>query len=233
MADDDSVGGAGTFSQLLFDANDVVVSLGMGSDGCLNFTSSSSGHPNSSNMLCFGTEDDLRPIKNLKKKRKNNGEEREDVDNQNRGNYCKKKKPSGSAHATKAKRRESLGDRIAALQKLVSPFGKGDTASVLQESKSYIKFLHDQIQALCSPYLKNQPIPHGGGGGGGGGENRDGMTLRSRGLCLVPVDRTWLVATHSPHNGADIWSPAAVSGSAQTKNPTHRCGFQTGSDRNN
>ncbi|CAH9057880.1 unnamed protein product [Cuscuta europaea] len=219
MADDDSVGGAGTISQLLFDANDVVVSLGTGSDGCLNFTSSSSGHPNASNMLCFGTEDDLRPIK---KKRKNNGEEMEDVDNQNRGNYCKKKKPSGTAHATKqAKRRESLGDRIAALQKLVSPFGKGDTASVLQEAKSYLRFLHDQIQALSSPYLKNQPTPHGGGGGGGE-ENRAGLKLRNRGLCLIPVDLTSPIASHSPPNGADFWSPAAVSGSAQTKNPTHR-----------
>ncbi|OIV91617.1 hypothetical protein TanjilG_09029 [Lupinus angustifolius] len=42
-------------------------------------------------------------------------------------------------------RKEKLGDRITALQQLVSPFGKTDTASVLHEAIDYIKFLHDQV----------------------------------------------------------------------------------------
>uniref|UniRef100_A0ACD5U143 Uncharacterized protein n=1 Tax=Avena sativa TaxID=4498 RepID=A0ACD5U143_AVESA len=42
-------------------------------------------------------------------------------------------------------RKEKLGDRITALQQLVSPFGKTDTASVLHEAIGYIKFLHDQV----------------------------------------------------------------------------------------
>ncbi|CAN1855198.1 Transcription factor bHLH112 [Linum perenne] len=49
-------------------------------------------------------------------------------------------------------RKEKLGDRITALQQLVSPFGKTDTASVLHEAIEYIKFLHDQV-GVSSPYL--------------------------------------------------------------------------------
>uniref|UniRef100_A0A804RI96 BHLH domain-containing protein n=1 Tax=Zea mays TaxID=4577 RepID=A0A804RI96_MAIZE len=42
-------------------------------------------------------------------------------------------------------RKEKLGDRVTALQQLVAPFGKTDTASVLHETVEYIKFLHDQV----------------------------------------------------------------------------------------
>ncbi|XP_051133697.1 transcription factor bHLH112 isoform X2 [Andrographis paniculata] len=52
-------------------------------------------------------------------------------------------------------RKEKMGDRITALQQLVSPFGKTDTASVLSEAIEYIKFLHDQISVLSTPYMKN------------------------------------------------------------------------------
>ncbi|KAJ7954435.1 transcription factor bHLH [Quillaja saponaria] len=47
-----------------------------------------------------------------------------------------------------------LGDRITALQQIVSPFGKTDTASVLYEAIGYIKFLQEQVQLLSNPYLK-------------------------------------------------------------------------------
>ncbi|KAH0663687.1 hypothetical protein KY284_028618 [Solanum tuberosum] len=43
-------------------------------------------------------------------------------------------------------RKEKLGDRIAALQQLVAPFGKTDTASVLMEAIGYIKFLQNQVE---------------------------------------------------------------------------------------
>ncbi|KAK9176678.1 hypothetical protein WN944_028697 [Citrus x changshan-huyou] len=109
--------------------------------------------------------------------------------------------PSSTAHA-KAKK-EKLGDRITALQQLVSPFGKTDTASVLHEAMGYIRFLHDQVQVLCSPYLQHhQPE----GGENGGEESR--KDLKSKGLCLVPVACTVHVANS---NGADFWAPAMGS----------------------
>ncbi|XWS24404.1 hypothetical protein CRYUN_Cryun28dG0099000 [Craigia yunnanensis] len=52
-------------------------------------------------------------------------------------------------------RKEKLGDRIAALQQLVAPFGKTDTASVLMEAIGYIKFLQNQVETLSVPYMKS------------------------------------------------------------------------------
>ncbi|CAN4083891.1 unnamed protein product [Withania somnifera] len=97
-------------------------------------------------------------------------------------------------------RNEKLGDRITALQQLVSPFGKTDTASVLHEAIEYIKFLHDQVNVLSSPYLKNGPTP----------QQRQIVDkvkeqyLRSRGLCLVPISSTFPVATET---SKDFWTP--------------------------
>ncbi|CAN4078269.1 unnamed protein product [Withania somnifera] len=97
-------------------------------------------------------------------------------------------------------RKEKLGDRITALQQLVSPFGKTDTASVLHEAIEYIKFLHDQVNVLSTPYLKNGSTPH-----------QQQMVdkvreqdLRRRGLCLVPISSTFPVATETT---TDFWTP--------------------------
>ncbi|MED6131497.1 hypothetical protein PIB30_010250 [Stylosanthes scabra] len=103
-------------------------------------------------------------------------------------------------------RKEKLGDRITALQQLVSPFGKTDTASVLHEAIEYIKFLHDQVNVLTTPYMKNGApiIQHQQGcdnGKDSGGAKQD---LRSRGLCLVPVASTFPMATETT---ADFWTP--------------------------
>ncbi|KAB1208460.1 hypothetical protein CJ030_MR7G022682 [Morella rubra] len=120
----------------------------------------------------------------------------------------KKKKTENPPPVGHAQRKEKLGERITALQQLVSPFGKTDTASVLHEAMGYIRFLHDQIQVLCSPYLQRLPssspyqqsdVESGGPGARNG--------LRSRGLCLVPVECTVHVGDS---NGADFWSPAAM-----------------------
>ncbi|KAL5577595.1 hypothetical protein UlMin_019294 [Ulmus minor] len=43
-------------------------------------------------------------------------------------------------------KKENLAARIVALQQLVSPYGKTDTASVLNEAMEYIQFLHEQVQ---------------------------------------------------------------------------------------
>ncbi|KAJ8459080.1 hypothetical protein OPV22_032006 [Ensete ventricosum] len=101
-------------------------------------------------------------------------------------------------------RKEKLGDRITALQQLVSPFGKTDTASVLQEAIEYIKFLHDQVGVLSSPYLKDgHPMQHQISN-----KSKDcdetKQDLRSRGLCLVPITSTYLVASETT---ADFWHP--------------------------
>ncbi|OWM82282.1 transcription factor bHLH111 [Punica granatum] len=97
-----------------------------------------------------------------------------------------------------------LGDRIATLQQIVSPFGKTDTASVLMEAIAYIKFLQEQVQLLISnPYLKTNPrreYPWGGGL-----ERKEvKVDLRSRGLCLIPVSCAPQVCRDN--TGSDYWS---------------------------
>ncbi|KAG6392284.1 hypothetical protein SASPL_146498 [Salvia splendens] len=99
-------------------------------------------------------------------------------------------------------RKEKLGDRITALQQLVSPFGKTDTASVLHEAIEYIKYLHDQ--GLSTPYLKYgattvQCQKRSG--------DEEGVTkdLKTRGLCLVPISSTFPVATETT---SDFWTPS-------------------------
>ncbi|KAE8701254.1 Sec14p-like phosphatidylinositol transfer family protein [Hibiscus syriacus] len=57
-------------------------------------------------------------------------------------------------------RKEKLGDRIAALQKLVAPFGKTDTSTVLTEAIGYIQFLQDQVQTLSVPFMKSSQSKH-------------------------------------------------------------------------
>lgn len=93
-------------------------------------------------------------------------------------------------------RKEKLGEKIAALQQLVSPFGKTDTASVLLEAMGYIKFLQDQVQVLSAPYLQSTPT--------GKPQELEYYSLRRRGLCLVPVGWTVTIARS---NGADLWAP--------------------------
>ncbi|XP_033136628.1 transcription factor bHLH112 isoform X7 [Brassica rapa] len=102
-------------------------------------------------------------------------------------------------------RKENLRDQITSLQQLVSPFGKTDTASVLQESIEYIKFLHDQVTVLSTPYMKQgasvQQQHQKSGKSQDGNENQE---LRAHGLCLVPISSTFPVANETT---ADFWTP--------------------------
>ncbi|KAL6011253.1 hypothetical protein ACLOJK_001698 [Asimina triloba] len=104
---------------------------------------------------------------------------------------------SSTHHQPKApvRRSNKIGDRVTALQQLVSPFGKvktreyiyryaTDTASVLQEATIHIKLLQDQIQVLSTPYFRVRPPHHPQI------EGEEKPDLRSRGLCLVPVSST-------------------------------------------
>ncbi|XP_019703010.1 transcription factor bHLH112 isoform X2 [Elaeis guineensis] len=102
-------------------------------------------------------------------------------------------------------RKEKLGDRVTALQQLVSPFGKTDTASVLHEAIEYIKFLHEQVGVLSAPYWKNG---HQSQHSQNLDKTKDGegpkLDLKSRGLCLVPMSSTFAVASETP---VDFWTP--------------------------
>ncbi|KAK4756956.1 hypothetical protein SAY87_007083 [Trapa incisa] len=148
-----------------------------------------------------------------------------------------KLQPSSSQSSLKV-RKEKLGDRISAIHQLVSPFGKTDTASVLLEAIGYIRFLHEQIEALSLPYMGNAPGTTRNPNPAGGERNcifpenpgqllnlncmkrRFGVSeqdagegavrsLRSRGLCLVPVTCTLQVGSN---NGADYWASAFGGG---------------------
>ncbi|KAI4339198.1 hypothetical protein MLD38_024162 [Melastoma candidum] len=87
------------------------------------------------------------------------------------------------------RRSQKIGDKITALQKLVSPYGKTDTASVLQEASLYIKLLQEQIKNLFQMTsnshsnisdAQHQVFSETR-------VDRECGDLRSRGLCLVPI----------------------------------------------
>ncbi|XP_078447713.1 uncharacterized protein LOC144716475 isoform X3 [Wolffia australiana] len=104
-------------------------------------------------------------------------------------------------------RKEKLGDRITALQQLVSPFGKTDTASVLYEAIEYIKLLHEQVGILSSPYMKlGASMQHKQEESDRSNKNEEPRRdLQSRGLCLVPVSNTISAMDETTR---DFWTPA-------------------------
>ncbi|XP_022952657.1 transcription factor bHLH113 isoform X1 [Cucurbita moschata] len=246
---DPKTAAATTFSQLLFSANhdedddiDVDKHHHVHHQIFEYSVSSSFAIENPPKMLCFGTKQEqehpqlgLRSAHacsdSVKRKNGSNPEttaiKPAPLSNQK---ASKKTKPEAPCSAGHAKRKEKLGERITALQQLVSPFGKTDTASVLHEAMGYIKFLHEQIQVLYSPYLdKNQLVStlfqkkkqsiflfffdfkpflrfvslKGGGNGDTEGE------LKGRGLCLIPVECSLHLANCTV---ADFWSPAMAMG---------------------
>ncbi|CAF2096293.1 unnamed protein product [Brassica napus] len=121
---------------------------------------------------------------------------------ENKRNVCSLEDNSIKRHKSdlsfsSKERKDKVGERISALQQLVSPYGKTDTASVLLEAMQYIQFLQEQVKVLSAPYLQTTPITTHE-------EELGEYRLRSRGLCLVPMEYTVGVAQT---NGADIWAP--------------------------
>uniref|UniRef100_A0A7N0V5L5 BHLH domain-containing protein n=1 Tax=Kalanchoe fedtschenkoi TaxID=63787 RepID=A0A7N0V5L5_KALFE len=86
------------------------------------------------------------------------------------------------------RRSQKLGDKITILQKLVSPYGKTDTASVLQEAEIYIKQLHTKIanmyELLSSSHVNAATLSQLDALGG---MRTIPLDLRQRGLCVMPV----------------------------------------------
>ncbi|KAK8484811.1 hypothetical protein V6N13_117728 [Hibiscus sabdariffa] len=126
------------------------------------------------------------------------------------GNEPTSKRPRNETPSTMPAfkvRKEKMGDRITALQQLVSPFGKTDTASVLSEAIEYIKFLHEQVGVLSTPYMKDHneaSIQHQQNPEKSKDPEGPKQDLRSRGLCLVPVSSTFPLTHDSP---VDFWTP--------------------------
>ncbi|GFY81316.1 basic helix-loop-helix (bHLH) DNA-binding superfamily protein [Actinidia rufa] len=121
------------------------------------------------------------------------------IDQGNLTSFAPKRHKADMSISSK-ERKEKLGEKIAALQQLVSPYGKTDTASVLLEAMEYITFLHDQVKVLSAPYLQSAPTAKM--------QDVEPYRLRSKGLCLVPISCTVGVAGS---NGADIWAPIKTS----------------------
>ncbi|KAK6932428.1 hypothetical protein RJ641_002052 [Dillenia turbinata] len=152
---------------------------------------------NCQNFITKPNNEDVRDTGSMVKKSSNNNDEPV---------FKRPRIETPSPLPTFKVRKEKLGDRITALQQLVSPFGKTDTASVLHEAIEYIKFLHDQVNALSTPYMKNGTTQHRDQQALDKLKHAEGSEkdLRSRGLCLVPISSTYPVANETT---ADFWTP--------------------------
>ncbi|XP_057425431.1 transcription factor bHLH111 isoform X2 [Lotus japonicus] len=117
----------------------------------------------------------------------------------------KPKQDTSTASSSKAPK-VKLADKITALQQIVSPFGKTDTASVLFEAIGYIKFLQEQVQLLSNPYLKTNLHKDPRGSFDRKDKEDAKLDLRSKGLCLVPTSCTPVV--YRENTGPDYWTPA-------------------------
>ncbi|KAH8495903.1 hypothetical protein H0E87_018908 [Populus deltoides] len=100
-----------------------------------------------------------------------------------------------------------LSERVTALQQIVSPFGRTDTASVLYEAIQYIKYLQEQVQLFSNPYMKTTNSPHKDPWAGLDRKDKGDarIDLRSRGLCLVPISCTPQI--YHDNAGSDYWTP--------------------------
>ncbi|CAN6211576.1 unnamed protein product [Urochloa humidicola] len=139
--------------------------------------------------------------------KKKRSEEQQGSDGTTKKSKNEASSPTSSLNKASQVTKVKLGDKITALQQIVSPFGKTDTASVLYEAINYIKWLHEQVQLLSDPYMKTSSSKDYNAWGGLDRKEKSEaeMDLRSRGLCLVPVSCTPQV--YRDNNGPDYWTP--------------------------
>ncbi|CAN6268920.1 unnamed protein product [Urochloa humidicola] len=126
------------------------------------------------------------------------------------GGNAKKSKLEASHKASPPKvqaPKVKVGEKITALQQIVSPFGKTDTSSVLFETIKYIKFLHEQLRLFSEPYVTNSAYKGHVQLGGEEEKTGTGHELRGRGLCLVPVSLTSQV--YHEDTLPECWAPPA------------------------
>ncbi|WCJ33736.1 basic helix-loop-helix (bHLH) DNA-binding superfamily protein [Euphorbia peplus] len=154
-----------------------------------------------------GLQSSLRPTGRGQSITGEGKKKRSDHDNSETTVLKKPKHETSTASSVKMQApKVKLGDRITALQQIVSPFGKTDTASVLMEAIQYIKFLQEQVQLLSNPYMKNNAHKDPWGLGLEKKEKGDmKVDLKSRGLCLVPISCTPQV--YHENTGSDYWTP--------------------------
>ncbi|XP_055815393.1 transcription factor bHLH111 [Solanum dulcamara] len=131
------------------------------------------------------------------------GKKRKLEDNSETNSKRQKNESSAVSSAKIQVPKVKLADKITALQQIVSPFGKTDTASVLWETINYVRFLQEQIQLLSHAYMKSNTCKERYWGGFEGKE----VDLRSKGLCLVPISCTPQIY-HDTNNGSDYLIPS-------------------------
>ncbi|KAF8700760.1 hypothetical protein HU200_034116 [Digitaria exilis] len=113
--------------------------------------------------------------------KKKRSEEQQGSDGSTKKSKSEASSPTSSLKVPKVK----LGDKITALQQIVSPFGK----------------------LLSDPYMKTSSSKDYNAWGGLDRKEKSEaeMDLRSRGLCLVPVSCT--PQMYRDNNGPDYWTP--------------------------
>ncbi|XP_037493489.1 LOW QUALITY PROTEIN: transcription factor bHLH112, partial [Jatropha curcas] len=95
-------------------------------------------------------------------------------------------------------RKENDGDRITCTtDNWFSPFGKTDKLQCFSEAIDYLKFLHEQVSVLSTPYMKGgAPIQQRNSSRYKDSDGQKTKIVRSRGLCLVPVSSLVFHVTH-------------------------------------
>ncbi|GAA0160073.1 hypothetical protein LIER_16711 [Lithospermum erythrorhizon] len=144
---------------------------------------------NSNNLQPFVLDDDDHASVNVTKKAKRHAGEIENIVPRNNSiqhpmrhssleeqkmvpfqDHLNRQGKTSSPKKIPRKKCDKVANKITALQKIVSPYGKTDTASVLHEASIFIQVLLKEIQILTEENSQKKQVD-----------------LQTKGLCLVPV----------------------------------------------